>query len=158
MKDPAGVGWHTIQTNIALGSGGLFGLGLGASRQKFFWLPAAHTDAIFAVIGEELGLFGTTVVLGLFLIIGQRGLKIMMAAPDAFGRLMAGGITVWILLQALLNIAVVTALIPFTGIPLPFLSSGGSSMTVSLIAMGILLNISRQAAAYNPDRRRRRGA
>lgn len=141
--DPLGIGWQTIQTNIALGSGGIFGLGLGASRQKFYWLPAAHTDSIFAVIGEELGLVGTLLVVALFVLLGYRGYKAMMAAPDEFGRLLAGGITIWITLQAAVNMAAVTSLIPFTGVPLPFVSYGGSSTAATLVAVGILLNISR---------------
>lgn len=157
-QDPLGFGWQAIQTNIALGSGGILGLGLGASRQKAYWLPAAHTDNIFAVIGEELGLFGTVLVVALFLLLSYRGLKAMMAAPDAFGRLLAGGITIWIVMQAVVNMAAVVSLIPFTGIPLPFLSSGGSSMVVTLGAMGILLNISRYERNLQPGAGRTWGA
>lgn len=156
--DPLGLGWQTIQTNIALGSGGIFGLGLGASRQKFYWLPAAHTDSIFAVIGEELGLVGTLLVVALFMLLGYRGYRAMMAAPDEFGRLLAGGITIWITLQAAVNMAAVTSLIPFTGVPLPFVSYGGSSMAATLVAVGILLNISRHEGVHRTGAARRRGS
>ncbi len=144
MKDPLGIGWNTLQAEIALGSGGIFGLGLGASRQKFYYLPNAHTDAIFAVIGEELGLIGTVTIVILFALIAFRGYRVALRAPDAFGALIAAGVTSWLVVQALINVAVVTATIPFTGIPLPFVSFGGSSLIVSLAAMGIVLNVSRQ--------------
>lgn len=157
-QDPLGVGWHIIQTGIALGSGGIFGLGLGASRQKFYYLPSAHTDAIFAVIGEELGLIGTLATLGLFALFAYRGYKITAQAPDTFGALLAAGITFWITFQALLNIAVVTSTIPFTGITLPFVSYGGSSMLVSFAAIGILLNISKHRAGFVPEKNRNKGA
>jgi len=157
-SDPTGVGWHIIQSSIALGSGGLFGLGLGASRQKFYYLPGAHTDAIYAVIGEELGLLGTLSVLALFFILLYRGLRITQRAPDSYGALLAAGITFWIVLQALINIAVVTATVPFTGITLPFVSSGGSSLLVSLVAVGILLSISRHQMATRSTENRNRGA
>ena len=143
-KDPLGVGWNITQAQIALGSGGLFGLGLGASRQKFYYLPNAHTDAIFAVIGEELGYIGTVAVVALFVVLAFRGCRIAMQAPDAYGSLLATGITFSIVIQAFINIGVITATIPFTGVPLPFVSYGGSSLIESLISMGILLNISRQ--------------
>ncbi len=147
MKDPLGIGWNTLQAEIALGSGGIFGLGLGASRQKFYYLPNAHTDAIFAVIGEELGLIGTITVLGLFALIAFRGYRVALRAPDPFGALIAAGVTSWLVVQALINIAVVTATVPFTGIPLPFVSFGGSSLIVSLMAMGIVLNVSRHCTS-----------
>ena len=143
-KDPLGVGWNITQAQIALGSGGLFGLGLGASRQKFYYLPNAHTDAIFAVIGEELGYIGTVAVVALFVVLAFRGCRIAMQAPDAYGSLLATGITFSIVIQAFINIGVITATIPFTGVPLPCVSYGGSSLIESLISMGILLNISRQ--------------
>ncbi|MBI2953127.1 MAG: putative lipid II flippase FtsW [Chloroflexi bacterium] len=157
-QDPLGVGWHVIQTNIALGSGGILGLGLGASRQKFYYLPNAHTDAIFAVIGEELGLVGTLTVLGLFAFFAYRGYRITVQAPDTFGAFLAAGITFWITFQALLNIAVATSTIPFTGITLPFISYGGSSMLVSFAAIGILLNVSRQKVGFVPEKNRNKGA
>lgn len=144
-KDPLGIGWNTLQAEIALGSGGVFGLGLGASRQKFYYLPNAQTDAIFAVIGEELGLIGTISVLLLFGFLAFRGYRIALRACDSYGALIAAGVTSWLVIQALTNIAVVTATVPFTGIPLPFISFGGSSLVVSLMAVGVLLNVSRQA-------------
>ncbi|HLH72938.1 MAG TPA: putative lipid II flippase FtsW [Chloroflexota bacterium] len=157
-SDPLGVGWNITQAEIALGSGGIFGLGLGASRQKFYYLPNAHTDAIFAVIGEELGLLGTAAILILFAVIAYRGYRIAIQAPDSYGALLASGITSWLVVQALINVAVITAVIPFTGIPLPFVSFGGSSLIVSLVAVGVLLNVSRQPAGFRPDRRRNHGA
>ncbi len=141
-QDPLGKGWHTIQALLALGSGGLFGRGFGNSIQKN-WLPAPHTDSILAVIGEEWGLMGTLGVLLLFLIIAYRGTRIAMRAPDKFSRLLAAGITSWITFQALLNYAVITSSVPFTGVPLPFVSYGGTSLIISMTAIGILLNISR---------------
>jgi cell division protein FtsW len=145
-NDPLGVGWNITQAQIALGSGGLFGLGLGASRQKYYYLPNAHTDAIFAVVGEELGLIGTLAVLALFCAFAYRGVRVAMRAPDAFGMLLATGITTGIVVQALVNVGVITATLPFTGIPLPFVSYGGSSLVISLAAVGVLLNVSRQGA------------
>ncbi len=144
-SDPLGVGWNITQAQIALGSGSFTGLGLGASRQKFYYLPNAHTDAIFAVVGEELGLIGTLFVLGLFCTLAIRGFRVSSTAPDGFGMLLAAGITSGIVVQALMNIGVITATLPFTGIPLPFVSYGGSSLIVSLASIGILLNISRQS-------------
>ena len=142
-EDPLGIGWHSNQASIALGSGGIIGRGLGASRQKFFYLFGAHTDSIYAVIGEELGLLGTILVLALFVFIAYRGLRIALDAPDAYGTLLASGISSWLIFQALINMLVATSTIPFTGIPLPFVSFGGSSLLVSLIGIGMLLNISR---------------
>ncbi len=138
-----GLGWQIAQARLAFGSGGLFGVGLGASRQKFLWLFAAHSDAIYAVIGEELGLAGCLFVIGLYLFLAWRGYRIARRAPDSFGALLAVGITTWVIGQAAINIGGITSTIPFTGIPLPFLSYGGSSLAVTLTAMGILLNISR---------------
>ncbi|MGH2461491.1 MAG: FtsW/RodA/SpoVE family cell cycle protein, partial [Chloroflexota bacterium] len=149
-KDPLGIGWNTLQAEIALGSGGIFGLGLGDSRQKFYYLPNAQTDAIFAVIGEELGLVGTLAIILLFGFIALRGYRVALRAPDTYGALLAAGVTSWLVVQALINIAVVTATVPFTGIPLPFVSFGGSSLIVSLMAVGLLLNVSRQALAPEP--------
>ena len=144
-KDPTGVGYHTVQVLLALGSGGIFGRGLGNSIQKDV-LPAPHTDSILAVIGEEWGLIGTVVILLLFLIIAYRGIRIATNAPDDFSRLLAAGITVWITFQALMNFAVITSSVPFTGVPLPFISYGGSSLIITMAAMGILLNISRHTS------------
>ena len=143
-SDLRNLGWQLFQARLALGSGGLFGLGLGASRQKFTWLPAPHNDAIFAIIGEELGLVGCFFVLVLFCALGLRGFQIAKRAPDAFGALIAVGITTWIIFQAMFNIGGVVTAIPFTGIPMPFISFGGSSLIVVMTAVGILLNISRQ--------------
>jgi cell division protein FtsW len=144
-KDPQNLGYHPIQALLALGSGGLLGVGLGASRQKFSWLPAAHTDAIFAVIGEELGFIGATFVILLFLSFAVRGYIIAMRAKDPFGMLVATGITTWVVLQATLNIGVATTTIPFTGIPLPFISYGGSSLAFTMLGVGVLMSISREA-------------
>ncbi|HUG14844.1 MAG TPA: putative lipid II flippase FtsW [Thermomicrobiales bacterium] len=142
--DVQNLGWQLYQARLALGSGGLLGLGLGASRQKFSWLPAAHNDAIFAVIGEELGLIGCGFVVMLFCAIAYRGYKIATRAPDSFGTLIAVGITTWLIFQAAFNIGGITTAIPFTGIPLPFISAGGTSLVVSMTALGVLLNVSRQ--------------
>ncbi|MEW6171464.1 MAG: putative lipid II flippase FtsW [Bacillota bacterium] len=143
-KDPLGSGFHIIQSLYALGSGGLFGMGLGQGKQKFLYLPEQHTDFIFAVIGEELGLIGTVLVVTLFIIFIWRGLRVALLAPDTFTSLLAAGITVGIGLQALINIGVVTGSLPITGIPLPFISYGGTSLVFTLSAVGVLLNISRQ--------------
>lgn len=143
--DPLNTGYHTIQSLIALGSGGWFGVGLGASRQKWSYIPNAHTDFIFAILGEEMGLLGTLTVLGLFGFIMYLGVRVARTAPDRFGMLVAAGITIWIGVQALVNIGAVTATMPITGVPLPLVSFGGSSLVVSLIAMGILTNIARRA-------------
>lgn len=143
-SDPTDTGWNVIQSLLAIGSGGLFGLGLGKSRQKFSYLPEHHTDFIFAILCEELGFLGGFLVLFLFFIIAWRGLRIAMRAPDLYGSLLAVGITSMIAFQAMLNIGVVSGSLPVTGIPLPFISHGGSSLLVSLAGIGILLNISRQ--------------
>ncbi len=142
----SGPGFQPIHALYALGSGGVFGAGLGQGRQKFQWLPQAHTDAIFAIVGEELGLIGTVAVVAAFAMIAYRGYKIAGRAPSPFAALVAVGITTWICFQALINIAVTTSLLPFTGITLPFLSYGSSSLIACMIAVGILLNISRYAA------------
>lgn len=143
-QDPSGQGFHIIQALIAMGSGGPFGLGLGASRQKFFYVPGAHTDAIFAIIGEELGFVGCAIVVALFAGLAYRGFRIGWLATDRFGSLLAIGITGWLIIQALVNAGGITKLIPFTGITMPFISYGGNSIAVSLAAIGILINISRQ--------------
>lgn len=147
FSDPTGLGYHTSMALLGLGSGGVFGVGLGVSRQKFLWLPTVFTDSIFAVIGEELGMVGAAFVVILFLAFAWRGFRIALHAPDGFGRLIATGVTVYVVAQAFLNIAVVTNLVPFTGIPLPFISYGGSSLSVTLVALGLLLNVSRQQVA-----------
>ncbi len=152
-RDLRDAGWQLWQARIALGDGGIFGLGLGASRQKFSWLPAAHTDAIFAVLGEELGLIGCAVVIGLFGMAAIQGYRTALRAPDRFGAIMATGITTWLVFQALINIGGVTTAIPFTGVPLPLFSYGGSSLVVTLGALGVLINISRlEARAERPRR------
>lgn len=143
-SDPTDTGWNVIQSLLAIGSGGLFGLGLGKSRQKFSYLPEHHTDFIFAILCEELGFLGGASVLILFFIIAWRGIRIALRAPDLYGTLLAIGITSMIAFQAMLNIGVVTGSLPVTGIPLPFISHGGSSLLISLAGIGILLNVSRQ--------------
>jgi cell division protein FtsW len=149
--DPEGTklgdGFQLYQSLIALGSGGMIGRGLGGSMQKLFYLPEAHTDFIFSIIGEELGLIGTTVILGAFALLAWRGLRVALLAPDRFGSLLAVGITMMIAVQAMLNITVVTGLAPTKGLPLPFVSNGGSSLLINMVAMGVLLNISQQASS-----------
>ena len=142
-KHPLGEGFHTIQALLALGSGGILGLGLGYSRQAMGYLPESFTDFIFAVLGEELGLLGTVTVVVLFMIVAWRGYRIAMRAPDIFSSLLATGFTTMIAIQAAINIGVVTATLPVTGITLPFISYGGSSLVLSLAGVGVLLNISR---------------
>lgn len=145
-KDPLSHGYQLIQGLIALGSGGWLGVGLGASRQKWAYLPNAHTDFIFAVLGEELGLIGELVVLILFGVMIYAGVRIAVRAPDAFGRLLAAGITSWIGLQAVVNLGAVTGLLPITGVPLPLVSFGGSALIVTLGAVGVLVSIARAGA------------
>ena len=145
FSDPLRSGYNAVQALLALGTGGLLGLGLGASRQKFLYLPAPSTDFIFAIIGEEWGLVGTLAVLGLFVLIAYHGYRIAIHAPDTFSGLLAAGLTTWLVVQAAINMMVVTALLPVTGIPLPFISYGGSALIVNLAAVGILLSISREA-------------
>jgi cell division protein FtsW len=166
--DPQQNGWQILQGRFALGSGGLLGVGLGASRQKWSYVPNAHTDFIFAIIGEELGLVGTLAVLVLFAAIAYAGIRAARHAPDPFGRYLAGGITVWVVVQALVNIGAVVGVLPITGVPLPLVSAGGSSMLVLLAAVGMLLNVAKRevwrssapvrATVAPPDRRRRRPA
>jgi cell division protein FtsW len=132
---------------IAMGSGGIFGLGPGNGRMSYRWLPAAHTDSIFCIIGEELGLIGCLIVIGLFAVIAYRGFRIAREAPDSFGSLLVVGITCWITFQAMINMAVVTGTIPFTGIALPFISLGGSSLVTCMLGVGIMLNVSRATLA-----------
>ena len=142
-QSPLDAGFQTIQSLYALGSGGLFGLGLGRSRQKMFYLPEQHTDFIFSILGEELGYLGVLVVILLFFLFIWRGLRIAVTCPDAFGSLLAVGITCMIGFQAIINIAVASGSMPVTGITLPFLSYGGSSLLFTLLGVGILLNISK---------------
>ena len=145
--DPLGSGFQIIQSLIAVGTGGIFGQGLMAGVQKLFFLPEPHTDFIYAVIAEETGLVGATLILLCFLVIAWRGLRVAALAPDRFGSLLALGLTMMVSIQAFLNISVVLSLMPTKGIPLPFVSAGGSSMLVSLLCMGVLLNISQHASA-----------
>jgi cell division protein FtsW len=162
--DPQGIGFHTVQGLLAIGTGGILGIGLGESRQPGqLHLPAAQTDFVYAVLSQELGFIGGILVIGLYLLFAYRGIRIAMRAPDTFGALLAVGITAWLVLQAFINIGVVVVLIPITGITLPFVSQGGSSLLVSLAAVGVLLSISREtlpSGAWNetdPDRRRWNG-
>lgn len=144
FEDPMGTGWQITQSLIAVGSGGVTGLGLGASKQKLFYLPEASSDFLFAVIGEELGLIGTTLVVAGFLIYFLRGVRIALRARDRFGFYLALGITLMVALQALINISMVLAMMPTKGIALPFMSQGGSSLWLNMLATGVLLNLSYQ--------------
>jgi cell division protein FtsW len=162
--DPLGKGFHTIQGLLALGLGGILGAGLGESRLAGgLFLPNASNDYIFSIIGEEFGLIGAGVVIVLFVVLAYAGIRVALAAPDTFGALLAAGITAWLCIQAFINIGVVVALIPVTGITLPFISAGGSSLTISLAAVGILLSISRETVERgtwndaSADRGRRHG-
>jgi cell division protein FtsW len=158
--DPYNSGYQTIQSLVAMGSGGLFGVGLGASRQKWLYVPNAHTDFIFAIIGEETGLLGTLVVLGLFALLTYLGIRTARRAPDRFGMLVASGITIWIGVQALVNMGAVTGMLPITGVPLPLVSFGGTSLLITFTAMGILTNIAYQGslpAAPRPAASPRKG-
>ncbi len=143
--DPRGGGFQIIQSWLALGSGGLFGRGIGESKQKLFYLPESHTDFIFAVIGEELGFLGALALLTLFVVLIWRGLRVGVRAPDAFGAYLALGITVLIATQTFVNLGVVTGSLPTKGLPLPFISFGGSSLLVTMLSAGVLLNISQHA-------------
>ena len=155
--DRLGDGFHTIQGLLALGVGGLFGTGLGESK---VFVPNAFNDFIFAEVGQELGMIGAVVVIALFLILAYSGVRVALAAPDTFGALLAAGITAWLCLQAFINIGVVVALLPITGITLPFISAGGSSLIISFAAVGILLSISRETVekgTWNDDATADRG-
>ncbi len=143
--DVLGSGWHVNQSLIGLGSGGLWGVGFGESRQKFFFLPDPHTDSIFAVIGEELGFVGAALVLTLFLFFIWRGVRIALRAPDVSGMLLAGGITLSVFVYSAINAGVTTSLLPATGLPMPFVSYGGSALLFNAAGVGILLNISQQS-------------
>jgi len=145
-QDPLRDGFQVIQSLIAVGTGGVFGKGLMAGVQKLFYLPYPETDFIYAVIGEELGLIGTTVVLACFCVIAWRGLRTAVRAPDRFGSFLALGLTAMVTIQAFFNISVVLGLLPTKGIPLPFVSFGGSSLLISMIGMGILLNVSQHGS------------
>lgn len=159
--DPQGIGFHTVQGLLAIGMGGVLGIGLGESRQPgALHLPAAQNDFVFALVAQELGLIGGLAVIGFYLLFAYRGIRVALGAPDTFGALLAIGITAWLSLQAFINIGVVLVLLPITGITLPFVSAGGSSLLVSFAAVGILLSISRETlprGTWNdadPDRRR----
>jgi cell division protein FtsW len=144
-EDPLGDGFQIIQSMIAIGTGGVTGKGLMAGVQKLFYLPEPHTDFIFAVISEELGLVGATLIVGCFCVIAWRGFRAASHAPDAFGAFLALGLTMMIVLQAFVNISVVIGLLPPKGITLPLVSNGGSSLLVNLLAMAVLLNVSQHA-------------
>jgi cell division protein FtsW len=146
MADASNTGYQISQSLIAMGSGGLTGVGLGAGRSKWLFLPNAHTDFIFAVIGEELGLIGTVIVLGLFVAFAALGIRAAAHAPDRFGMLLATGVTVWVVAQAAVNIGGVVGLLPVSGITLPFVSFGGSSLVFTMFAAGMLANIARTPA------------
>lgn len=146
-SDPLDTGYQLIQSLYSLGSGGLFGLGLARSRQKLLYLPYPETDFIFSIIGEELGFIGATIIILLFLILIWRGIRTALAAPDLFGSMLASGIISMIAIQVAINIAVVTASMPPTGLPLPFISYGGSSLAIFLASIGVLLNISKHTKA-----------
>jgi len=143
-QDPTGIGWQALQSAVAISQGGVSGLGLGESRAKWGFLPFAHTDFIFAIVAEELGFIGACLVILAFLSIGLAGLTAAFKAPDNFGQLLAAGITAWISIQAFVNLGAVLGMLPITGVPLPFVSSGGSSLVVTMASFGILLNVARQ--------------
>lgn len=145
--DPLGDGWQIIQSQIAVGTGGVFGKGLMGGVQKLFYLPEPHTDFIFSVIAEELGLIGATLTLVCFCVITWRGLRIALRAPDSFGAFLAIGLTTMVAMQAFINITMALGLMPTKGIPLPFVSAGGSSLLINLLGMGILLNVSQHATS-----------
>jgi cell division protein FtsW len=149
-RDPLGIAFQLNQSFMGVASGGWTGLGLGESRAKWGFLPNAHTDFIFAIIAEELGLLGATVVVGLFLAFAVFGTRAALAAPDRFGALVAAGITAWILTQAFVNVGGVVGILPITGLTLPFISFGGTSLVITMAATGILLNVARQGRAPRP--------
>ncbi|MGB2679443.1 MAG: putative lipid II flippase FtsW [Candidatus Acidiferrum sp.] len=146
-SDPQGAGFQLLQSLIAVGSGGFTGVGLMESKQKLFYLPEAHTDFIYAVICEELGFIGAVVVITLFAVYAWRGLRATFNAPDGFGRMLALGVTAMVLCQSLINFAVVLGMMPTKGIPLPFVSYGGSNLLAMLLATGVLLNVAQQAGS-----------
>jgi cell division protein FtsW len=147
LRDPQAASYHVQRSMEAVVRGGFFGVGIGRGTTKFTGLPVPWTDSIFAVIAEETGLLGSVVVVSLYIVLLWRGLSIAQRAPDMFGRLLAGGLTIWIAMEAMINIGVMVNLIPFAGNALPLMSAGGSSMTMTLVAVGILMNISRSAVA-----------
>jgi cell division protein FtsW len=155
LSDPQSASYHVQRSMEAVVRGGIFGVGIGRGTTKFTGLPVPWTDSIFAVIAEEIGLIGSAVVISLYIILLWRGLSIAQRAPDLFGRLLAGGLTIWIAMEAMINIGVMVNLIPFAGNALPLMSAGGSSMTMTLVAIGILMNISRSAVA---EREKKQGS
>lgn len=148
--------WQTVHSTFALGSGGIFGVGLGNSRAKWSWLPEAETDFIFAIVGEELGLVGTSVVIAAFVVLAVAMAKLVQQQKDPFARLITGGVMVWLIGQALVNIAVVLELLPVLGVPLPFMSVGGSALLSSLIAVGVVMAVNRSGSESVTDYRLRR--
>ena len=144
-ESPQGIGLQAIQSQVGIASGGLFGVGLGASRAKWGFLPFAHTDFIFAIVAEEIGLIGASALIGAFVLIAWFGIKTALAAPDRFGVLLAAGITSWMLVQSFLNIGMVLGVLPITGEALPFVSAGGSSLVTTLAAAGLLTSVARRA-------------
>jgi cell division protein FtsW len=151
-SDSLDTGYQLIQSYYALGTGGLFGVGLGSSRARWSYLPHAHTDFIFAIIGEETGLVGGLVVMLLFVLLAVAGWVVAGRAPDPFGRMLAAGITTWLSFQAVVNIGGVLGVLPITGITLPFVSFGGSSVAVSMAAVGVLVNIAHQGKVAHRKR------
>jgi cell division protein FtsW len=153
LTNPLGSGHQIKQSLIGLGKGGILGSGIGASKQKFFFLPDSHTDFVFSILGEEAGFIGTSIVLILFLIILWRGISISKHAPNAFAQFLAVGLTMHLVLYGFMNVAVVTMLVPTTGLPMPFISYGGSSLIGVGLSVGILINISRHTLQPGMDTR-----
>ncbi len=158
FADPLGAGFQATQALYGLGSGGFFGVGIGNSVEKYGWLPEAHTDFIFAIVGEETGLVGTTLVMAGFLLFAIRGYRAGLRAPDRFGVVLATAITTWIAFEALLNMATVTNTLPITGVPLPFFSYGGTAIATTLAAVGVLLSIARRGTSAGLGLKRRTDA
>ena len=150
-SDPDGQGFQIIQSWLALGTGGVFGQGLGEGKQKLFYLPEAHTDFILSVVGEELGFLGVIVIVGMFFLLVQRAMRVALQRRDTFGRFLALGIAVLLGIEAFVNMGVVTGLLPTKGLALPFISYGGSSLMISLFAVGILLKSSRLSLGHDEE-------
>jgi len=147
QSDPLGSSYQAVQGLVALGTGGLWGVGLGASRARWSFLPNAHTDFVFAILGEETGLAGSLTVVALFAALTAAGVLVALRCSDRFGRLLAIGVTTWLSTQALVNIGGVTGILPITGVPLPFVSSGGSALVVSLVGVGVLVSVARHVGS-----------
>ena len=145
FADPQGYSYHISQVLIAIGTGGFFGLGIGQSRQKFEYIPEVTTDSIFAVVGEELGFAGSIFLISLFVFLIYKGFKITQECKEPFGKLLAFGLTCWLGLQTIINLGSMVSIFPLTGVPLPFISYGGSALLANLMAVGILLNISKSS-------------